>query len=87
MDLYQARLLQNKSQITNGSETEACVVIRAGSDPAMSGDLRSLHHLTAVEKTCQVSAYFGTVQRDIQTYMRMLLAEWMLQVSKLVRRP
>lgn len=87
MDLHQARLLQNKSNITNGSETECCVVIRAGSDPTMSGDLRLLRHLTAVEKTCQVSTYFGTVQRDIQPYMRRLLAEWMFQVSKLVKWP
>lgn len=82
MDIYQARLCQSKCNTTNGSDTETCVVIRAGSDPTMSGDLRSLHHLTAGERTCQVSAYFGTVQRDIQPYMRRLLAEWMLQVNK-----
>lgn len=87
MDLYEDGLLRNGPKITNSSETGRCVILRAGSDPAVSGDLRTLHHLTALEKTCQLSAYFGTVQRDIQPHMRRLLAVWMLQVSKLVKLP
>ncbi|KAK2862135.1 hypothetical protein Q5P01_001668 [Channa striata] len=50
------------------------VVLRAGSDPVVTGDVRTLQQLTALEKTCQVSQYFGTVQKEIQPSMRRLLA-------------
>uniref|UniRef100_A0A3Q1HVG4 Cyclin-like domain-containing protein n=1 Tax=Anabas testudineus TaxID=64144 RepID=A0A3Q1HVG4_ANATE len=58
------------------------VVVRAASDPAMSGDLRSLQQLTAVENTCRGSGYFAPAQGDIQPAARRLLAVWMFQVCE-----
>lgn len=71
---------------TNGSEKERDVVLRAASDHAVTRDPRALHHLKAMEKTCQVPQYFDTVQTEIQPYMRRILALWMFQVCKLVKR-
>ncbi|KAL7406958.1 hypothetical protein ABVT39_000770 [Epinephelus coioides] len=58
------------------------VVHRAVSDGPVTGDLRTVRNLTAVEKSCQVAPYFGTVQRDVQPYMRRILAVWMFQVCE-----
>ncbi|XP_038552732.1 G1/S-specific cyclin-D3 isoform X1 [Micropterus salmoides] len=82
MDLYEDGQLQNRSGDTNDGKTWRDVVLRAGSDPAVTGDPRVLHHLTALEKTCQVSPYFGGVHTDIQPYMRRILAVWMFQVCE-----
>lgn len=62
-------------------ETRREVVHRAVSDRSVTGDARVLQHLTAAEKTCcPASAYFDTVQRDIQPCMRRILVEWMFRV-------
>ncbi|KAM3877772.1 G1/S-specific cyclin-D3 [Diretmus argenteus] len=58
------------------------VHVRAVSDPVLTQDPRVLHQLTALEKTNHASAYFGTVQTDIQPHMRRILAEWMLNVCE-----
>ncbi|KAM3621652.1 uncharacterized protein V6R79_014043 [Siganus canaliculatus] len=55
---------------------------RAVSDHALTVDPRLLHRLTASEKTCAVSPYFDTVQRDIQPEMRGILTVWMFQVCE-----
>ncbi|XP_040889423.1 G1/S-specific cyclin-D3 [Toxotes jaculatrix] len=73
--------LQRESRDENAGGTDRVVFLRAGTDPALTGD-RVLHHLTALEKSCQVPPYFGTVQTDIQPYMRRILAVWMLQVCE-----
>lgn len=83
MDVYEGEQLLNGPSVTNGVEAEHGTVLRAGRDLAVTGDLRTLHRLTALEKSCQVSSYFGTVQTDIQPYMRRLLAAWMFQVCRL----
>nr|XP_046239710.1 G1/S-specific cyclin-D3 [Scatophagus argus] len=57
-------------------------VVRAARDQAVTGDPRALHHLTAMEKTCQVSPYFGKIQKDVQPYMRRILAVWMFRVCE-----
>ncbi|KAF3689851.1 G1/S-specific cyclin-D2 [Channa argus] len=66
----------------DATQTEYNVVLRAGSDPAVIGDIRTVQHLTAQEKNCQVSYYFGTVQKEVQPYMRRLLAVWMFEVCE-----
>lgn len=71
----------NMLQIKEGIyEAQREVVNRAVSDHSVTGDTRVLQHLMAMEKTCTVSPYFGTVQRDIQPYMRRVLVEWMFRV-------
>lgn len=67
-------------QIKEGVYEAEREVKRAVSDHSVTGDTRVLQHLMAMEKTCTVSPYFGTVQRDIQPYMRRILAEWMFRV-------
>ncbi|XP_040014704.1 G1/S-specific cyclin-D3 isoform X2 [Xiphias gladius] len=74
--------LENASGHRNAGETDRVVIHRAGSDPAVTGDLRALHNLTALEKHCRVSPYFGRVQAEIQPYMRRILAVWMFQVCE-----
>uniref|UniRef100_UPI003AABC87E G1/S-specific cyclin-D3 n=1 Tax=Centroberyx gerrardi TaxID=166262 RepID=UPI003AABC87E len=74
-------------QLQNGSDTSAgdtahLMALRAGCDPALTGDHRVLFHLTALEKSSRLLPYFGTVQTDIQPYMRRILAVWMLQVCE-----
>lgn len=58
---------------------------RAACDHVVTSDARALLHLTAMEKICRVSPYFGSVQTDIQPYMRRILTEWMFQVCQSVR--
>ncbi|XP_044070221.1 G1/S-specific cyclin-D3 [Siniperca chuatsi] len=82
MDLCEDGQLQSRSRDTNPGETGRGVVLRAGSDDAVTGDPRALRNLTALEKTCRVSPYFGRVQTDIQPYMRRILAVWMFQVCE-----
>ncbi|XP_070759182.1 G1/S-specific cyclin-D3 [Enoplosus armatus] len=82
MDLCEDAQLQSRSRDTNIGETGRDVVLRAGSDHAVTGDPRALRNLTALEKTRQVSPYFGRVQTDIQPYMRRILAVWMFQVCE-----
>ncbi|XP_076598730.1 G1/S-specific cyclin-D3 [Chaetodon auriga] len=82
MDIYKDDQLQSRSPDTNGSQVRRDVVLRAACDHVVTSDPRALHHLTAMEKTCQVSAYFGRVQRDIKPYMRRTLAVWMFQVCE-----
>uniref|UniRef100_A0A8C4E1J5 Cyclin D3 n=1 Tax=Dicentrarchus labrax TaxID=13489 RepID=A0A8C4E1J5_DICLA len=82
MDFCEDGQLQSRSTDTNGGETWRDVVLRAGSDPAVTRDPRALHNLTAIEKSCQVAPYFGRVQTDIQPYMRKILAVWMFQVCE-----
>ncbi len=84
MDLREDGQLQSRPTDKNVGETWCDVVPRAGSDHTLTGDPRALHNLTALEKTCQVSPYFGRVQTDIQPYMRRMLAVWMFQVSQAV---
>lgn len=80
MDLSEDGQLWSRSLDTNGDEVGRDLVLRAAGDHVMTGDPRALHHLTAMEKTCRVSPYFGSVQTDIQPYMRRILAVWMFQV-------
>uniref|UniRef100_A0A3B3WKN4 Cyclin-like domain-containing protein n=1 Tax=Poecilia mexicana TaxID=48701 RepID=A0A3B3WKN4_9TELE len=59
------------------------VVLRAGKDLPVVGDLRVLDNLRALEETCRVSScFFGKVQKDIQPHMRRIVTVWMLKVCE-----
>ncbi|KAM9859365.1 G1/S-specific cyclin-D3 [Aulostomus maculatus] len=66
----------------NDGETGSDVVPRAGRDPALIGDQRALHNLTALENTSNLSTNFSRIQTDLQPYMRNVLAVWMFQVCE-----
>ncbi|KAL6112154.1 uncharacterized protein ACO6RY_08975 [Pungitius sinensis] len=61
------------------ADAELDVVLRAGSDQPVNGDRRTLHNLTAVEKTCPRAPEFRT---DIEPHMRRILAVWMFEVCE-----
>ncbi|XP_029287159.1 G1/S-specific cyclin-D3 [Cottoperca gobio] len=82
MDICEYGQLQSGSRDINAGNMERDVVLRAGSDHPVTGDLRTLHNLTALEKTFPVSPYYGKVQTDIQPCMRRILAVWMFQVCE-----
>ncbi|KAI4882991.1 hypothetical protein NFI96_015801 [Prochilodus magdalenae] len=57
--------------------------IRATRDPNIYCDDRVLHSLLTVEdKFLPQGLYFSRVQRDIQPYMRRIVATWMLEVCE-----
>ncbi|XP_012680337.1 G1/S-specific cyclin-D3 [Clupea harengus] len=57
--------------------------IRACCDPVLTRDNRIWKNLIILEKISQTSdSFFGSVQTDIQPYMRRILAVWMLQVCE-----
>ncbi|XP_036415158.1 G1/S-specific cyclin-D3 [Colossoma macropomum] len=57
--------------------------VRACCDPVLTRDSRVWRNLLNLEKTDVVSeSYFGTIQTDIQPYMRRILVVWMLQVCE-----
>ncbi|MEQ2291400.1 hypothetical protein AMECASPLE_013057 [Ameca splendens] len=59
------------------------VVIRAGNDLHVIGDLRVLNNLRALEETSRVSpSFFVKVQKDIQPHMRRILTTWMFRVCE-----
>ncbi|XP_047202707.1 G1/S-specific cyclin-D3 [Girardinichthys multiradiatus] len=59
------------------------VVIRAGNDLHVIGDLRVLNNLRALEETSRVSpSSFVKVQKDIQPHMRRILTTWMFRVCE-----
>ncbi|KAI3370107.1 hypothetical protein L3Q82_024893, partial [Scortum barcoo] len=82
MDLCEDGPLQCRPADRYVGETGRDVVPRAGNDYAVTRDPRVLHRLTALEKARQVRPYFGSVQTDIQPYMRRILAVWMFQVCE-----
>lgn len=86
MDLREDGHLLSRSTGDTAGETGHDVVLRAGSDRAVTGDPRALLHLTALEKTREVRPYFGSVQTDMQPYMRRILAGWMFQVCGSIRQ-
>ncbi|KAL0978410.1 hypothetical protein UPYG_G00170100 [Umbra pygmaea] len=70
---------------TSASTTEYVIstALRASSDMTLTRDNRTLQNLLAMEKTnWALPTYFGTIQKDIQSYMRKILAVWMLQVCE-----
>ncbi|KAJ8260238.1 hypothetical protein GJAV_G00178680 [Gymnothorax javanicus] len=72
-----------KSTPGNFPTPDFSTVIRACCDPNLTEDNRTLENLLTLEKRHLVpQSYFGTVQRDIQPYMRKILAVWMLQVCE-----
>ncbi|KAM4741865.1 G1/S-specific cyclin-D3 [Anableps anableps] len=71
------------SQIKTVHEAAQGVVLRAGNDRTVTGDLRVLDNLRALEETCRVSSsFFGKVQKDIQPHMRRIVTVWMFKVCE-----
>lgn len=63
-------------------------VIRAKQDPQLLRDRRVLQNLLSQEERCCLRvSYFQCVQKEIQPYMRKMLAFWMLEVCAGVGRP
>ncbi|KAG8438837.1 hypothetical protein GDO86_005142 [Hymenochirus boettgeri] len=64
---------------------EGDAVRRAHTDPALLLDDRVLHNLLTVEETyLPRCSYFTCVQKDIQPFMRRMVATWMLEEWELV---
>ncbi|XP_073323941.1 LOW QUALITY PROTEIN: G1/S-specific cyclin-D3 [Pagrus major] len=83
MALYEDGQPQSRFRDTDGGDTGFGVILRAATDPAVSGDPRALHRLTAMESTFQARPwYFDGVQTVVQPYMRRILAVWMFQVCE-----
>ncbi|XP_033995503.1 G1/S-specific cyclin-D3 [Trematomus bernacchii] len=82
MELCEDGQLQSGSTDINACDTECDVVLRAGSDHPVTCDPRTLHNLTALEKSCPLPPPYGKVQTDIEPHMRRILAVWMFQVCE-----
>ncbi|XP_011472921.2 G1/S-specific cyclin-D1-like [Oryzias latipes] len=65
----------------NTPKMRTVVVIRAGTDPTVTGDLRVLLNLRALEGASPDSRC-ASEQRDIQPYMRRILTVWMFKVCE-----
>ncbi|XP_029453170.1 G1/S-specific cyclin-D2 [Rhinatrema bivittatum] len=62
---------------------EPDAVKRALPDPSLLQDERVLHNLLSVEERYQPQcSYFKCVQKDIQPFMRRMVATWMLEVCE-----
>lgn len=60
---------------------EAETVLRARPDPNLLGDDRVLQSLLTIEERfLPQCSYFKCVQKDIQPFMRRMVATWMLEV-------
>jgi len=54
---------------------------RAYEDPVLIRDCRVLQNLLSLEDRYQPNPnYFKCVQKDVQRYMRKMVAQWMLEV-------
>lgn len=61
---------------------EMDTIIRARPDPTLLGDDRVLQSLLTIEERfLPQHSYFKVVQKDIQPFMRRMVATWMLEVS------
>lgn len=59
----------------------AATVVRAQRDPHLLNHRRVLQNLLSQEERCSPRvSYFQCVQKEIQPYMRKMLAFWMLEV-------
>lgn len=56
--------------------------IRAKPDPNLLCDDRVLHSLLTIEEGFLPNYYFKSVQKDIQPFMRRMVATWMLEVKQ-----
>lgn len=62
---------------------EMDTIIRARPDPNLLGDDRVLQSLLTIEERFLPQySYFKVVQKDIQPFMRRMVATWMLEVSE-----
>ncbi|XP_020497807.2 G1/S-specific cyclin-D3 [Labrus bergylta] len=82
MDFHEGEHFQKQCSDHHTGESEYDVVLRAGSDQAMTGDPRALRHLTAMEESCRPAPHCDRVQTDIQPNMRRMLGVWMFQVCE-----
>ncbi|XP_069396042.1 G1/S-specific cyclin-D3 isoform X2 [Paralichthys olivaceus] len=73
--------LQNGSSEVTG-ETDRVRMIRAHSDPAVTGDPRALRTLAALESPGHVPPDSDRVPTDVKPKMRRTLVVWMLQVCE-----
>ncbi|KAK3536604.1 hypothetical protein QTP86_014462, partial [Hemibagrus guttatus] len=83
LTLMELTCRENEHFLSSTEEWAERRPVRAGRDPVLTGDERVWRNMMSLEKFHTVSeSYFGTIQSDVQPYMRRNVTVWMLQVCE-----